>query len=330
MNRVIRAAAPAALLLTVLLTACGAVPAPEEDVPDPGPGFPVTVPHALGVAEIPAPPARVVALSVADADAALAAGITPVAVVTPFYAPDGDLPWLAGRLGPDVTRIPGAPDFTIDTEAVAAARPDLVLGTGAALTPQAHDALTRIGAPVLAHLADPVTDRWEDRTAAVGAALGRPGEAAAAVAGTTGAITALRDRYPGLDGRTFSFSVIQSPSALGTLVAADDVLSVVLGELGMRLPDTLAARPGSAPGTGIVALGPEQLTDLAADLVIVVAPDPAAADALLADPRAATLAPGGQLHTMDLVTATALRTPSVLSLRWGLEQLDAPLAAVAG
>ena len=158
----------------------------------------------------------------------------------------------------------------------------------------------------------------------------RPGAAPAAVAGTTGAITALRDRYPGLDGRTFSFSVIQSPSALGTLVAADDVLSVVLGELGMRLPDTLAARPGSAPGTGIVALGPEQLTDLAADLVIVVAPDPAAADALLADPRAATLAPGGQLHTMDLVTATALRTPSVLSRRWGLEQLDAPLAAVAG
>ncbi|BBG01810.1 MULTISPECIES: ABC transporter substrate-binding protein [Pseudonocardia] len=326
MNRVIRAAALAVLLLT---TSCGAAAAPEP-APAAGPGFPVTVPHAYGVAEVPAEPSRVVALSVADADAALAVGVTPVAVVTPFYAPDGDLPWLAGRLGPQVTLIPGAPDFTIDTEAVAAARPDLVLGTGAALTPQAHESLTRIGVPVLAHLTDPVADRWEDRTVAVGTALGRPDAADAAVAETTGAITALRDRYPGLDGRTFSFSVIQSPSALGTLVSGDDFLTVVLGELGLRLPDTLAGRPESAPGSGIVALGPEQLTELAADLVIVVAPDPAAAEPLLTDPRAATLAPDGQVHTMDMITATALRSPSVLGLRWGLEQLDAPLAAAAG
>lgn len=323
MIRPLLASILAAALL--LVTACGAQTVDDPAPAPAGAGYPVTVSHALGAAEIPAAPARVVTLSSGDTDAALALGVTPVAVVTPFYAPGPELPWQAGRLGPEVTAIPGNPDFSVDVEAVAAARPDLVLGTGAMLTPQTYQALTRI-APVVAHLGSPTTDRWQDLTAAVGTALGRGDAAGTAIGETTAAIAAFGDRHPGLRGRTFTFSVLQSPTTLGTVVSGTDHLSVLFGELGLRLPDAVAGRPESAPGTGIAAVSTEQLGDLAADLVLVVAPSPELAESFGTDPRVAGL---GSVRTLDMITATALRTPSALSLRWGLEQLE-PLPAAAG
>jgi iron complex transport system substrate-binding protein len=312
------------LLGLVLVSACAAPT--SATAPAPAPGFPVSVDHAFGTTEVQAAPTRVVALSLGDADAALAAGVTPVAVVAPFYAPDGQAPWLAGRLGPDVQVIPGNPDFSIDVERVAAARPDLVLGTGAALTEPTYAALTGLGVPVLGHKVDPHSDTWQERTTMVGAAVGRPGEAAAAVEETAAAIAAVRERHPGLAGRTFSFSVIQSPTVFGTVVSEQDFLARLLGEFGMALTPELRGVAESAPGTGITVVSAEELTRLAADLVVVVPPSPELDAAFRADPRTAGL---GHVQTMDMITATALRTPSVLSLRWGQGQLDASLGAVA-
>lgn len=317
----------AAVTALVLLAGCGtAAPADDPAEPAASAGYPVAVTHALGTAEIPAEPTRVVALSLGDADAAVVLGVTPVAVVAPFYAPDGDVPWLAGRLGPETTVIPGDPDFSIDVEKIAAARPDLVLGTGAALTESTYAALTGLGVPVVAHLADPNSDTWQDRTTLVGTAVGRQAEARAAIDETTAAIAAVADRNPGLAGRTFSFSVIQSPTVLGTIVSEQDVLTRLLGEFGMTLPPALRGVPESAPGTGITVVSSEELTRLAADLVVVVPPSPELDAAFRADPRTAGL---GHVATMDMITATALRVPSALSLRWGLDQLSGPLAAIA-
>lgn len=292
--------------------------------PAPAPPRAAAVAHALGVAEVPADPARVVALTAGDADAALAVGITPVAVIAPFYAPDGRLPWQPADAA--TTVIPGNPDFSIDVERVAAADPDLVLGTGAALTEESYGRLAGLGVPVVAHLRDPLSDTWQERMTLVGDALSRPAEAAAAVAETEAAIADTAARHPGLAGRTFTFSVVQSPSALGTLVSSQDYLSVLLGEFGMRLAPSLAAVPEAAPGTGIAVLSTEQLSQLAADLVLVTYPAPGLREQLEADPRLAGL-PG--YRGFDLVTATALRTPSALSLRWGLAQLDEVLGTVA-
>ena len=160
----------------------------------------------------------------------------------------------------------------------------------------------------MAYLSSPTTDRWQDLTAAVGTALDRGDAARAAIGETTAAIAAFGDRHPDLRGRTFTCSVLQSPTTLGTVVSGTDHLSVLFGEL----------------GPGIAAVSTEQLGELAADLVLVVAPSPELAESFGADPRVARL---GSVRTLDMITATALRTPSALSLRWGLEQLEPQLAA---
>jgi iron complex transport system substrate-binding protein len=110
---------------------------------DVGPGvFPRTVTHARGTTTIPAAPARVAVLDSGELDSVLALGITPVAIAVPNRT-------VPSYLAAKVQGVPIVGDVgTINLEAVAAAKPDLILGSKLRVD-QLYDPLSAIAPTVL-------------------------------------------------------------------------------------------------------------------------------------------------------------------------------------
>ncbi|GAA5126205.1 hypothetical protein GCM10025762_53390 [Haloechinothrix salitolerans] len=105
--------------LAVVLAGCGS----GADTTDAASSS-VTVEHAMGTAEVPCTPQRVVTLGQGQTDTTLALGVTPVGVVKPWtddwydYLPDEveEAKVLGTELEPDL-------------EAIAALNPDVILGS---------------------------------------------------------------------------------------------------------------------------------------------------------------------------------------------------------
>lgn len=105
--------------LALILAACGS----GTDATDEASSS-VTVEHAMGTAEVPCTPQRVVTLGQGQTDTTLALGVTPVGVVQPWteewydYLPDEveDATVVGTELEPDL-------------EAIAALNPDVILGS---------------------------------------------------------------------------------------------------------------------------------------------------------------------------------------------------------
>jgi iron complex transport system substrate-binding protein len=110
---------------------------------DVGPGvFPRTVTHARGTTTIPAAPTRVAVLDSGELDSVLALGITPVAIAVPNRT-------VPSYLADKVQGVPVVGDVgTINLEAVAAAKPDLILGSKLRVD-QLYDKLAAIAPTVL-------------------------------------------------------------------------------------------------------------------------------------------------------------------------------------
>ena len=91
---------------------------------DVGPGvFPRVITHANGTTRIPAAPTRVVVLDSGELDAVLSLGVTPVAIASPNST-------VPSYLADKVVGVPIIGDNnSVNLEAVAAAKPDLILGS---------------------------------------------------------------------------------------------------------------------------------------------------------------------------------------------------------
>src|SRR3712207_62184 len=138
MARPLRRAALAAGVLACL-AACGTSTAESSTATGAvATSEPAEVAHAFGTTQVPADPERVVTWGWGSADAAIALGVVPVAIPTQTYGGDeqGVLPWIRERLekdGKDLpTILPDAEEAPV--EAIAAARPDLILAPYPGLT----------------------------------------------------------------------------------------------------------------------------------------------------------------------------------------------------
>jgi len=140
---------------------CAPEPAPL-DGPPPGP-----VRHVAGETTVPADPQRIVALAGDDLDALCALGLQ--SRIAAAALPDGATVQ-PSYLGTVVHEVPPAGNRSSpDLAAIAAAEPDLILGS-AALTPDAYAALETIAPTVLTDA--PGAD-WRDNLRLIGAATGR-------------------------------------------------------------------------------------------------------------------------------------------------------------
>lgn len=340
--RIRRGLAGLAVLTALLpLAACG-------DDEDPGPSaseattptasssaapdtFPVTITQTAGDVTIPAAPTRVVALDFPSADAAIALGVVPVGMAELTYIEGGVQEWTQDALGTDAPELFNQ-DNGFPLEKIAQLDPDVILATNTyPLVTENWRPLNAI-APVVAHVQAAGLDTWQDGMRKIALALGRTGRGEQLIDETEQAIARVREQHPEFDRATASFFNYVPGDGLYVINTNDDVSMRFLRELGFAgAPPTVTALTGAGSGgTGRAIVSPERYTVLEADVILgtTSGPDLTAIDELVESELFARVpaVDRGSFLGFGIGPATAMAFPSVLSVRWALDQLIDDLA----
>ncbi|WP_028497488.1 iron-siderophore ABC transporter substrate-binding protein [Microbacterium sp. 11MF] len=246
--------ASAAGMIALALAGCTAATAPESAGGSAAPGT-RSLEHARGTADVPDQPERVVTLEPLELDTAVAIGITPVGA-----AVAGNVTELPSYLGvSDVAPVGTVPEP--DLEAIAALKPDLILGTESRHS-ELYEQLSAIAPTVfIASQADP----WRENATLIGEALGREDEVAGLLTGVDDECARLKSEYA-LDGQTVQLIRPRDETTLslyGPVSFAGSLLECV----GFTIPDREWE-------DGLQAdLSPENIASATADHVFVTAAD---------------------------------------------------------
>jgi iron complex transport system substrate-binding protein len=226
------AAAAAVVLTAGLLTACGSA---QDSAPQAGPAETVTITHEFGETKVPANPSRVVTVGWTDQDFVLAFGVVPVSTRV-FQENYNDYPWVkAATDGKGVTTWGG--EDSIDFEAIAAQKPDLIFAIYETIDKQPYDRLTQIAPTVIqsADYADEETP-WDVQLLTTGTTLGKEAEATELVARVQARIDEARKANPEFDGKTLV--VDQGPESRGHyLLPENDPRRGLFKSLGFKAQD---------------------------------------------------------------------------------------------
>jgi iron complex transport system substrate-binding protein len=202
---------------------CAAQPAAV----DPGP--PPRVRHAAGETQVPADPQRIVVLAGDELDALCALGLQSRIVAAALPDDSTTQPWYLGSV---VHNLPAVGTrSTPDIAAIAAAKPDLILGSQA-LTPDAYPALSAIAPTVFTGASGTA---WEDNVRLVGDATSRTGAANAIVDGFNAFATkAGADN----DATHFQASIVQFTETTMRVYGSNNFPASVLADVGVDRPPT--------------------------------------------------------------------------------------------
>ncbi|SET22757.1 iron-siderophore ABC transporter substrate-binding protein [Oceanicella actignis] len=283
--------------------------------------FPVRIAHAFGTAEIPAPPSRVVSLSFIGHDFLLALGVKPYAL-RKWYGdhPHGVWPWAQEALG---DAEPIVMQGEIDIEAIAAMRPDLIVGQWSGMTAYDHRLLSQI-APTIAHRAEwgPYGAPWQEMLRTLGMATGRLERAEAEIARLEARFARIRAAHPDWQGAS---AVMVWAGSVGAYTSRD-IRGRLLRELGFVAPAAVEAR-GSL-NRAYVRIPPEDLSAIDVDALIWL-DSGASVERLRTLPLRRTMrahAEGREIYS-DLMLSAALSHSSPLSLDYALDRLTPLLEA---
>ena len=224
-----------------------------------------------GDVDVPADPARIVALDVGQLDALCALGLQSrvvAAAVQPSY------------LGTVLHQLPvvGSPG-NLDPGGIAAARPDLILGTPADGAP-AYGALAAIAPTVFTGAGGA---GWQDTLRAVGAATGR---AAAAQNLIDEFVDQAGQTAVAADAAHYQASIVQLTENTVRVYGADNFPASVLAAVGVDRPaaQRFTDRPYIEIGSGTEELDDADFSAADADIIYLSFDSPAAkarADAVL-------------------------------------------------
>jgi iron complex transport system substrate-binding protein len=265
-------------LLAVGLTSCGSA---EESTGESGGDtaggqFPVSIDSALGTAEIPEQPERVVTLGQGSAETAIALGVVPVGVESYEWGSDdtGYLPWIheavteAGEELP--TQFTGADD--IDFEAIIELEPDVILAPWSGVTQEQYDILSDI-APTVAYPELPWSTDWDQQIEIIGEALGQPEEAQGLIQDIETQFdeaAAANEQFADL---TFSYVYTDGPGTLGVFLPDEQRVAMVRG-LGLTVDPVVETFP-ETEGTDSAIIGLENADQLSeSDLLFTFYSDP--------------------------------------------------------
>lgn len=292
-------------------------------VPASAAAFPVTIEHKYGQVTIPAAPTRVVSVGFTDHEWLLALGVIPVGV-RDWY---GDKPyatweWAQDELGNAKPTV--LTNAELNFEAIAALKPDLIVGVYSGMTDADYAKLSKI-APTLAQSGEYIDYGmpWRDTTAFIAQAVGRVAEGKALVGKVDGLFAAARKTHPEFEGASaaVSFFFDGKPGAY----ASQDGRSRVLTELGFTIPakfDTLAG------DQFFFSVSAEELPTLDTDVLVWIV----GSDDVLAGIGALPLRPSlrafkeGREVVLDATMSGAFSFGSPLSLEYLLETFVPELA----
>ena len=290
--------------------------------------FPVTVEHALGQTQVPAPPERIVTVGLTEQDTVLALGLTPVGV-TEWYGeqPFATFPWAQDELGDAEPEVLSQADG-LQYERIAGLQPDLILGLNAGLDDESYGRLAQI-APTIAHPpgAEGYFSAWRDQVRLIGQAVGRSGEAEAVIGEIDDLFAEAAEEHPEFEGTSVVF--LQNAYHEGQAIAYQEGLSTdFLTDLGFTIPEVLDGYVGAEEASqAFIPL--ERLNVLDdADVLLWGTENPEDRAALEEEAvyQALEEVEEGRLVFTDGLTAAAIYFTSPLSLPYALEQLVPALA----
>jgi iron complex transport system substrate-binding protein len=225
-----------------------------------------------GDIDVPADPQRIVVLSGDQLDALCALGLqSRIVAAAPSDGGSGPAAQ-PSYLGTVIHDVPAVGTRTKpDTAGIAAARPDLILGSQA-LTPQAFGELAAIAPTVFT--GEPGAD-WEQTLRTVGAATGRGGAAADLIADFT---EQARQTGVGTDATHYQASVVQLTENTVRVYGADNFPGSVLAAVGADRPaaQRFTDKPYLEIGSGDAELGDADFSAADADIVYLSFDSPAA------------------------------------------------------
>lgn len=284
-------------------------------------GFPVTVSHVYGQTTIETKPERVVTTDWGNNEAALALGVAPVAMPKVTYGDedgDGMVPWVKDKLAELGADTPTLLDETdgYDYEAIADARPDVILAATSGMTKDQYDTLSKI-APVVTYQGIPWGTSWQDMTVIDGTALGLKDEAEKLVASLEDHVQEEAAKYPALDGKKFLHTYID-PTDLSNLgfYTTKDARTAYLTELGLVSSDYVAAQSKDSDQFWLTA-STEKIENFEDVQVIVAYGGPELLKTLQADPllsHVPAIADGAVALVPDNSTLSSAVDPSPLSI----------------
>lgn len=263
-----------------LLAACGA---PESTGPEKATR---TVAHPLGSSEVPIAPTRIAVLDRRGTlPALLSLGVTPTAVFSHQAISGTDVPEIfADRLG-DVVTIPNeGSEATSNLEVLAAQKPDLILAWSDGIT-DIYDTLSGI-APTVGIEIDIADTSVAVRS--VAAALGKEADADAVVKTFDDSVAALGRELSVEGGVAVLLGIgdnqfrVYQPGAVA--------ICTVLTQLGATVgPDAEAL--GRKDEGGLVLIGPELLTRIDSDRIVLLSNSGAEGESALKEIESAPLWP---------------------------------------
>lgn len=337
----------AGLVATLGLAACGSSSTPAA-APSSGSAaassgsdaLPVTIKHAFGETTIEKKPARVATLGWGNHEVPLALGIVPVGMSKATWGDDnknGILPWVEDKLKELGGQTPVLFDDgdSIDFEAVANTKPDVILAAYSGLTKEQHDTLTKI-APVVAYPKVPWGTSLEDMIELDAKGLGMAAEGEKLADDVEKQIETIAAKHPTLKGKSALFSFIDTTdlSKVGFYTTVDP-RAELLEDVGMTTPKLV--KDAGAKGefyTTVSAEKSDQFSDV--DVIVTYGKDEAAVlKAVKADPLWSKMAPvkNGAIDILeDDTPLAAAGNPSPLNIAWGLDKylstIDAAVAKV--
>lgn len=296
-----------------------------------GTSYPLTLESPFGTTTLAAKPAKVAVVSSVDLDIALALGVLPV--IAPKYGDSTLDPWATeavATLGQGELTTYDSTDGT-DFEAIAAAKPDVILATSGWSLDADYAQLSKIAPIVSFQGADGLAAMtWAERTAEAATALDLTPAGQAAVGKVRTAFTDAAAANPAFAGKTITYAVIHPDQITYISHAGSDMNFFT--DLGFTLPAT-ASQFSEANN----AVSRENVDLLDADVLLIGYPfgdqGLLTRSALESDPlfRQIPAVANGHYAVVDDAVASPLAYPTPLSQPWVLAQLLPVLqSAVAG
>jgi iron complex transport system substrate-binding protein len=297
--------------------------------------FPITIENAYGKTVIEEEPKRVATWGWGSTEAAIAAGVYPVAVAEQIWTVGKGnlLPWVeqaydkAGVAHPALLADDGS-GATVPYDEFIAAKPDLILAPYSGLTEEQYDTLSKI-APVVAFPDGPWTTPWDQTIEITAKALGRSAAGDRILSDIDDYFAAERAKHPEFEGKTLA-GIWAEPNKLSLYTARDPRVGI-LTKLGFEIAPSVDALDTSDGGF-FYEMSYEKADRIDADVVITYHETPESAAATLKDRKALAipaLARGAVAQMVGRENVSSVSPPTALSFAWedGLPALVDKLAA---
>lgn len=304
--------------------------------------FPVTFTSPFGTTTVESRPQRVVALGWSDQAVATELGADVVMAPQTYSSIGGGGSGAAGGDGQDGTAqdrmLPYLhPDtepvwfnpMSIDVEAVAGQKPDIILATSAFTIDQdTYDKLSAV-APVVTYDRQLYAASPEDSALRIGEALGEPEKAGELVDRAHRAVEELTAALPGLKDRSYVYGQYRGTS-IAAVTDSDNATARFMSTLGLVPAPEVAGidAKGRTPGTVDLSMENIDLVD-SADLLFMTFQSDDDRRSFEDSATVKRLTVMEDRYTaLDKETATALQDPNVVSVPWLIEQLRPALEKV--